>query len=46
VLESEMVDALLEEIDAWEKEEAARGTLKRDASPSLGEGRMRLPVLN
>ena len=46
VLESEMVDALLEEIDSWEKEEAARGTLKQDATPLLGEGRMRLPVLN
>src|SRR5437660_6614801 len=46
VLESEMVDALIEEIDAWEKEEAARGTLKQDGAPSLGEGRMRLPVLN
>jgi (E)-4-hydroxy-3-methylbut-2-enyl-diphosphate synthase len=44
VLESEMVDALLEEIDAWEKEEAARGTLKQE--PTLGEGRMRLPVLS
>ncbi len=46
VLESEMVDALLEEIDSWEKEEAARGTLNRDKEPSLSEGRMRLPVLN
>src|SRR5262245_39479907 len=45
VLESEMVDALLEEIDAWEKEEAARGPLKPEATRSLGEGRMRLPVL-
>jgi (E)-4-hydroxy-3-methylbut-2-enyl-diphosphate synthase len=46
VLESEMVDALLEEIDAWEKEEAARGPHKPEAARSLGEGRMRLPVLN
>ncbi len=44
VLESEMVDALIEEIDSWEKEEAARGTLKQ--GPSLGEGRLRLPVLH
>jgi (E)-4-hydroxy-3-methylbut-2-enyl-diphosphate synthase len=43
VLESEMVDALIEEIDSWEKEEAAKGTLKQE--PTLGEGRMRLPVL-
>src|ERR671935_255619 len=28
VLESEMVDALLEEIDTWEKEEAVKGTHK------------------
>src|SRR5204862_3650325 len=28
VLESEMVDALLEEIDTWEQEESAKGTLK------------------
>jgi len=31
VPESEMVDALLREIDAWEKEEAAKGTLKAGA---------------
>src|SRR5262249_13915734 len=40
VLESEMVDALLEEIDGWEKEEAAKGTLKTE------NGRTRLPLLN
>src|SRR5213595_3459929 len=28
VLESQMVDALIEEIDIWEKEEAAKGTLQ------------------
>src|SRR3954465_771347 len=41
VLESEMVDALLEEIDAWEQEEAARGP---DAPADAG-GRIRLPLL-
>ncbi len=46
VLESEMVDALLEEIDAWEKEEAERAASGRPATPSLAEGKMRLPVLN
>ena len=46
VPEDQVVAALMEEIDAWEKEEAARGTLKQDGSPSLGEGRLRLPVLN
>lgn len=40
VLEHEMVDALLEEIDLWEKEEAANG------SPLQQEKRMRLPILN
>jgi (E)-4-hydroxy-3-methylbut-2-enyl-diphosphate synthase len=43
VLEKDMVDALLEEIDAWEKEEAAK------VSPSAGHekpnGRQRLPVV-
>src|SRR6266566_3008753 len=33
VLESEMVDALLEEIDLWEKEETAKGTLQVEKSP-------------
>ncbi|MCI0457006.1 MAG: flavodoxin-dependent (E)-4-hydroxy-3-methylbut-2-enyl-diphosphate synthase [Gemmataceae bacterium] len=42
VLESEMVDALLEEIDSWEQEEAARSA---KPEPGLAEGRMRLPVL-
>src|SRR5437762_1242500 len=44
VLESEMVDALIEEIDKWEVEEAANGGLpveKIDAA----KGKMRLPVL-
>jgi (E)-4-hydroxy-3-methylbut-2-enyl-diphosphate synthase len=41
VLESEMVDALLEEISAWEKEEAEKG------APSAGpiNGRRKLPVV-
>jgi hypothetical protein len=38
-----MVDALLEEIDKWEKEEAANGTLKQEKT--VGDGRVRLPVL-
>ena len=41
VQESEMVDALLEEIDAWEREEAAKGPGK----PELTGGRLGLPVL-
>jgi (E)-4-hydroxy-3-methylbut-2-enyl-diphosphate synthase len=45
VVESEMVDALLEEIDLWEKEEAARGTLKAEKRIDQGEGRVRLPLL-
>jgi len=38
-----MVDALIEEIEKWEVEEAANGTLKKEKSSD--EGRMRLPVL-
>jgi (E)-4-hydroxy-3-methylbut-2-enyl-diphosphate synthase len=40
VQESEMVDALLEEIDAWEKEEQSKGPAGTDH-----HGRVRLPVL-
>jgi (E)-4-hydroxy-3-methylbut-2-enyl-diphosphate synthase len=43
VQESEMVDALLEEIDKWEIEEAANGTLKQEKS--VADGRVRLPVV-
>lgn len=35
VMESEMVDALIEEIDIWEQEEAAKGTLKTGAPTVL-----------
>jgi (E)-4-hydroxy-3-methylbut-2-enyl-diphosphate synthase len=42
VLESEMVDALIEEIDKWEKEETESGRL---TPPKDEHGRMRLPVL-
>lgn len=42
VQESEMVDALLEEIDKWDKEEAESGRVK----PTDNQGRMRLPVLH
>src|SRR5438128_9842587 len=45
VLESEMVDALLEEIDKWEVEEVERGTLKSEQVPHLAEGRLGLPIL-
>ncbi len=43
VLESEMVDALLEEIETWEKEEVEKGTLKREKE---GNGLVDLKVLN
>jgi 4-hydroxy-3-methylbut-2-en-1-yl diphosphate synthase IspG/GcpE len=57
VMENEMIDALMEEIDVWEKEEAAKGTLKvgevQISTTSAGseqaeeaEGRIRLPVLS
>ena len=43
VLEADMVDALIEEIDKWEAEEAAQGTLTREKTV---EGRKhRLPML-
>src|SRR5262249_26465764 len=42
VLESEMVDALVEEIEKWEAEEAASGNLKAEKSV---EGRVKLPML-
>jgi (E)-4-hydroxy-3-methylbut-2-enyl-diphosphate synthase len=44
VLESEMVDALMEEVDRWEKEEAANGTLRSEKSVG-NDGRVRLPLL-
>jgi (E)-4-hydroxy-3-methylbut-2-enyl-diphosphate synthase len=44
VLEHEMVDALIEEINKWEQEEAAKGTLPRPETPADGE-RVRLPLL-
>lgn len=56
VLEHEMVDALVEEVDLWEKEEEAKGTLKpgsptflksrNTAEEKPEEGRLRLPVLH
>jgi (E)-4-hydroxy-3-methylbut-2-enyl-diphosphate synthase len=47
VLESEMVDALLEEIDKWEKEEAANGSpAPPTAADGNGASRVRLPVVN
>jgi (E)-4-hydroxy-3-methylbut-2-enyl-diphosphate synthase len=44
VLESEMVDALLEEIDKWELEESERGSLQREKSVGDG-GRVRLTTV-
>ena len=40
VLEADMVDALLEEIDLWEKEQAASGPAN-----GVKDGRLRLPVV-
>ncbi len=45
VLEKDMVDALLEEIDRWEAEEAQQGTLKLEKSVDQS-GRLRLPVVS
>jgi (E)-4-hydroxy-3-methylbut-2-enyl-diphosphate synthase len=44
VLESEMVDALLEEIDKWEAEEAAHGTPRAEKSIEH-HSRLRLPLV-
>jgi (E)-4-hydroxy-3-methylbut-2-enyl-diphosphate synthase len=44
VLESEMVDALLEEIDKWEAEEAAHGTPRSEKSIEHNS-RLRLPLV-
>ncbi len=44
VLEHEMVDALIEEIDKWEAEEAAHGTLPQEKSVESG-ARVRLPLV-
>lgn len=44
VLEHEMVDALVEEVEKWEREEAEKGTLK--AEKGLGSGsRVHLPLV-
>src|SRR5438067_4321759 len=45
VTEEEMVDALLEEIEIWEQEEAAKGHLQAEKSISDADGRVRLPLL-
>jgi (E)-4-hydroxy-3-methylbut-2-enyl-diphosphate synthase len=45
VLESEMVDALIEEIDKWEVEERANGNLPKEKSVDHGKSRVRLAVL-
>src|SRR5215471_2199646 len=45
VLESEMVDALLEEVNKWEEEESAQGTLPREKRVEMDKGRVRLPML-
>lgn len=45
VLESEMVDALIEEIDKWEVEERAAGNNLGEKSVDTSKARVRLPVL-
>ena len=45
VTEDEMVDALLEEIEIWEQEEAAKGHLKSEKSVGDNNARMHLPLL-
>src|SRR5262249_26837686 len=43
VQEHEMIDALIEEIDKWEREEAEQG---RNVNAEKADGRLRLPVLH
>ncbi|HZT80489.1 MAG TPA: flavodoxin-dependent (E)-4-hydroxy-3-methylbut-2-enyl-diphosphate synthase [Gemmataceae bacterium] len=45
VLEHEMVDALMEEIEKWEAEETAKGTLQCEKRVEADNGRVRLPIL-
>jgi (E)-4-hydroxy-3-methylbut-2-enyl-diphosphate synthase len=45
VLESEMVDALVEEIDKWEQEEAALNHLSPAEKLRASHGKMQLPIL-
>jgi (E)-4-hydroxy-3-methylbut-2-enyl-diphosphate synthase len=45
VKESEMVDALLEEVAIWEAEEAAEGRTGGEKSVERSGGRLKLPVL-
>ena len=45
VKESEMVDALLEEVNLWEAEEAAAGRLGGEKSVERANSRVKLPVL-
>src|SRR5438270_9252623 len=44
VLEHEMVDALMEEIDKWEKEEREQGTMRGELA-GFQKGKLKLPVL-
>ncbi|MSR30218.1 MAG: flavodoxin-dependent (E)-4-hydroxy-3-methylbut-2-enyl-diphosphate synthase [Gemmataceae bacterium] len=44
VLESEMVDALMEEVDRWELEEKMNGTLKEEIGLGSPEKRVALPL--
>jgi (E)-4-hydroxy-3-methylbut-2-enyl-diphosphate synthase len=45
VEEREMVDALLEEVETWEQEEAASGRLMNGHNPANPDGRVKLPVV-
>src|SRR5262249_9799619 len=45
VEEREMVDALLEEVETWEQEEAASGRLTNGHNPVNPDGRVKLPVV-
>jgi (E)-4-hydroxy-3-methylbut-2-enyl-diphosphate synthase len=47
VLESEMVDALMEEVERWEREEAGKGPQTTDQKhEARANGRMKLPLVS
>lgn len=45
VLEHEMVDALMEELERWEKEEAANGNAQKEKGMEDRNNRVRLPLV-
>src|SRR5271170_1054970 len=46
VVEAEMVDALLEEVGHWERDQIKQGTLRTENGIADNHGRLKLPILN